>query len=1022
MASTNEILGSIYRTLLSVDKKLSEAQKNSNSKTKSNPNSWFGFSQPQQNNTGTGKFTDFANGVKALSGVKISDIAAISVSPIGLVAIKIKSFYETLGEIDKKQVENAKKSIEGFTSLMTYIEKSNPAKLWTAMFLFPVKRLNKFIDDLSKIDKKLADFGNMMIKTFSPQFTKQLKESAENLKSFVKDLGKLNAYIALGGMATVVLMPAILIGIGAYRLSLSIINKLVFDVKTTNKNVRGSKTAIFNVLLFVKGMTGLLATIALTGLALTAVGGWAAVGLGLTMMAGSVLGVLGLSHIVRLVGTKVGSKSNKVAMKEIFFFIGSAVLLAVSMTGVGALLNAVGGLKAMGMGIAMMTASMLLVFGLTWVVKFVGTSSKKSLPSFKNILLFIGASLLMSVAITGLGVISQTVGWEVIKSGLIMTGMSVLMVGAIAVAAKFAGDSAKKAFLPMLGIIVLGGLMELLAYGMIKLGKATKEAGGWPAIGNALGVVAATIGEMTVITLAIGGLMMIPVLPIVMGAGIATLTGLGIAFLTITSAAKKMVEIGRDVKTNEIKTSSETTSAFIDAMKGMITNIGGIELTEIGKAIAAMIPVRNLINSMAIFANLLYNFAGDPGYLKVRIGTDKDGNPIFDKKGIDVEQASSSISTGFKTFIEKVIPAVSDAEAQTIRASAVRRINRIMEPVSKFASILQAFVMDEKDGSKIQIAHYNEKGELVRGQVIDIPKIGEALGNGFGTFVHEIFSRMDVVEENMVSRGTIRKINNLMKPVTSFVDIVSMFESAGDNKLKKVVVNEEGKIKETKEIDIVAIGNTIANNFDSFVTVVSKSLVSVEKISADGAKKKIEVLRKLTDGISGFAEQLEKSFSSDEELAKFKKNSDEINSALRNIGDLYKSSLDESLSKNIPILKKNHHDFLNALEKDTKSVKKPLQEYINLLKEVNAQYDKLVPHTESLNKNSVTFVLDQGTKYETKMDDDAIQKIADAYSDNLSPIIQSAIAEVIDSITATPVYKSDKTLQQITFDAAVGSV
>jgi predicted transcriptional regulator len=128
------------------------------------------------------------------------------------------------------------------------------------------------------------------------------------------------------------------------------------------------------------------------------------------------------------------------------------------------------------------------------------------------------------------------------------------------------------------------------------------------------------------------------------------------------------------------------------------------------------------------------------------------------------------------------------------------------------------------------------------------------------------------------------------------------------------------------------------------------------------------------------------------------------------------------MSKSIPALKKNHHDFLNALEKDTKSVKKPLQEYIHLLKEINAQYDKLVPHAESLNKNSVTFVLDQGTKYETKMDDDAIQKIADAYSDNLSPIIQSAIAEVIDSITATPVYKSDKTLQQITFDAAVGSI
>jgi hypothetical protein len=329
-----------------------------------------------------------------------------------------------------------------------------------------------------------------------------------------------------------------------------------------------------------------------------------------------------------------------------------------------------------------------------------------------------------------------------------------------------------------------------------------------------------------------------------------------------------------------------------------------------------------------------------------------------------------------------------------------------MGPVNRFAKILQAFTSDSTDPNnpKIRIARYDENGKLISEGVVDPAAIGVKLGAGFGAFVNNIFLNMDKVEENMVSRGTIKKINNLMSPVTSFVDIVSLFEGAKDNKLIKVTTDENGKIKETKEIDIIAISSAIASTFDTFVSTISTSLTSVEGISEDGAAKKIKALNTLTSGIKGFAEELEKAFVSDEELSKFRKNVDEINSSLRNIGDLYKSSLDEKMTENLPKLKKNHHDFLNALEKDTKSIRKPLQEYIKLLKEVNEQYSTLVPHVESLNKNAVTFVLDQGTKYETKMDDDAARKFAEAYSESVAPSVQKAISDVIDSITATFTY------------------
>lgn len=1138
MASTNEILGSIYVTLLSVDKKLKDSQK-SNKGGGTKQNSFFGFSQAPTGAGGGSGFSDMANGMKTLSGVKFSDFVMISVAPLGLIAKKVKGFYTILGAIDKKTTDNAKKNIESFTSIIAFVEKQNPAKLWMKFKLFPSKEINKFLISLIDINKNLIKFskeggltdkqiksiknslgvyteikdtiekfgmgdiiklsiskmaisssalvvlnlarlGKSITTIYNPMFSRKLRIANKSIRQFTRDLNKMMGILAIGGALSTVLLPVALIGLGSYYVTVKATGVLANAVIKTHTKTKIAKKAMSDILLFMGGMTlltvaligtGMLVTkygggpallfgitalagtlvaiwklsslvkfvgnaasaksnmaalrnvagflfattflmfaVAGVGMMLSQIGGWKAVGLGVVMLGASMLGILALSYLTNFVGKQTGSKKTKSSMMQIFGFVGAAFMLSIGIILTGAMLNAMGGWKTLGLGVTMMAASLVMVWGLTWLVKFVGGASKKALPSFKQILFFVGASILLAVSIIALGLIARVAGgWPTVGMGLALIGTSLVAIGGIAVMAKFVGDMSKKAFLPMLGIIALGGLMVLLSHGMVNLGKAVQEAGGWKTIGNALGVVAATIGEMTVITLAIGGLMMIPFLPIVMAAGIATLTGLGVAFLAITSAAKNMVALGKDVKVEEIGTSALTTNAFIKAMKGMIGGIGSIPLRSILKATAALVPIRGLLWNMSIFAKLLRDFAGEPGYLKVPIGKDKDGNTIFDNRGVNIVETSEAIANGFKTFIDIVIPAVAEAEKKTISAKTVRRINQIMEPVAKFAKILQSFTSDMSDPShpKIRIAQYDENGKLVEGQVVDIVNIGLSLGSGFGSFVETIFGHLEKVNANMVSKKTVKKINNLMAPVSSFVDILSMFESAKDNKIKRVVVDEEGKITETREVDIISVGNAISSSFGAFVSVISTSLESVEKLSSDGAKKKMKELNGLTSGISDFAKELENSFASDDELAKFKKNVDEINDSLSKIGTLYKSSLDEKMTENLPKLKKNHHDFLNALEKDTKSIKKPLKEYIEMMKQLNDQYSKLVPKVKDLKNNAVTFVLDQGTKYETRMDDSAVKKFAEAYSETIGPSLQKVIADAIDAVSANIDYKDN---------------
>ena len=76
-----------------------------------------------------------------------------------------------------------------------------------------------------------------------------------------------------------------------------------------------------------------------------------------------------------------------------------------------------------------------------------------------------------------------------------------------------------------------------------------------------------------------------------------------------------------------------------------------------------------------------------------------------------------------------------------------------------------------------------------------------------------------------------------------------------------------------------------------------------------------------------------------------------------------------------------------------------------MMQQLNDQYSKLVPKVKDLKNNAVTFVLDQGTKFETRMDDSAVKKFAEAYTETIGPSLQRVIADAIDAVSANIDYK-----------------
>ena len=77
-------------------------------------------------------------------------------------------------------------------------------------------------------------------------------------------------------------------------------------------------------------------------------------------------------------------------------------------------------------------------------------------------------------------------------------------------------------------------------------------------------------------------------------------------------------------------------------------------------------------------------------------------------------------------------------------------------------------------------------------------------------------------------------LGTLVSPVSDFIELISNFESSGDGKLVKVIVNPDGTITRGGEIDVKSVSRSIGDVITSFVA----SVYGGEKVKIAKANKK----------------------------------------------------------------------------------------------------------------------------------------------------------------------------------------
>ena len=126
-------------------------------------------------------------------------------------------------------------------------------------------------------------------------------------------------------------------------------------------------------------------------------------------------------------------------------------------------------------------------------------------------------------------------------------------------------------------IVGIGGIFWLLGEMMtpfMEMCIRTGEHGG-DALKGA-GIVALLIGSMLAIAIALGAMVLNPVMPIVLASGAAVLVGLGLIFLEYGKCAPPFIDlcINAGLKSKEIKAGSTVVIDLINAMAGVAKELG----------------------------------------------------------------------------------------------------------------------------------------------------------------------------------------------------------------------------------------------------------------------------------------------------------------------------------------------------------------------------------------------------------------------------------------------------------------
>lgn len=604
------------------------------------------------------------------------------------------------------------------------------------------------------------------------------------------------------------------------------------------------------------------------------------------------LTILGEVLLVAYVAKRVGN-SSKSAVKDLLICEGvilGAQLIVYSTIKLGEILwdyiHTTEDIPAK-LGI-LFVATTAIITGAWGVTKIANRASKDIKKGAIALLLAEGVILASALVVTvmiGVSKLLQNSGVEMqaIMLTLMVMGAIVAGAGAVAVVAGKFGSQIQKGALVMavIELLILG--MVGIVYAIVKTSEAANKLNnGWLDVLACVGFMVGLVAVMAAFAIGVGVMTANPYVAAALSLGLIMLTTLslviaaveGVTFLTI-ALKNKIDKSGTTIKelgemlhsiTHELFT-YENLSPGINPLKAGYLTLQYMTLIPVFLGMSMMIAV---VSDMAKKFGGLSEKRDDGYYISPYYGM--NGNEPVYGEPVNIPQIATQIVDAVTIFGDKLYNGFKGINVARL-AEIGLTVGYLIDPVSKFAQMLTGLSNGKKEGT-VRPVFVTQNGDIKYGAEVDVVQVAGIIAASISTFAKTLYGDGDELPNWMMftrKRKGRKRIENAMntlalivEPVDTFTQLLTSFQSAGDGKIRKIVIDKDGNVDENAPyVDVIEVATSIATSIGRFADILfgdnpawMKQFKSVDSNGENAATRAMKSLAMVITPVSSFVEAL----------------------------------------------------------------------------------------------------------------------------------------------------------------------
>jgi hypothetical protein len=389
----------------------------------------------------------------------------------------------------------------------------------------------------------------------------------------------------------------------------------------------------------------------------------------------------------------------------------------------------------------------------------------------------------------------------------------------------------------------------------------------------------------------LAGAMALLVIPIALGTpGMLAVAGFSILVIGVIHS---IVNISKAIeKAGGADKIAQTLSVGVPAiLKNINSDNFSVDMgfLTIVKMMAKYSLLADLVTSILTVAESISKIAqitgivDDAGKIRQILSIDKETGEVRYGEPVDIKNLATVIAQTVKAFVENSQYSFEEVRNMYNARAIFEVLSTITEPISKFVEMLTGFTTGD-DPNTLSTVTIDEKGEVKIGKPVNINDVAVVIAGAISSFVSELYKKENtenwaelIYGDRTFFEGLFGKTNKradsvrevagvlgvIVEPICKFVDMISSLMPGANGTLRKIFIDNDGKIKIGPEVDVKRTGNVIAELITSFVTAVYKNSDQWKNIKFVGGMSLEKLLKPLNDMVKSATEMSGKKINAD---------------------------------------------------------------------------------------------------------------------------------------------------------------